>query len=181
MKQGKWKRHATAVPCASEWKLTDGFNTARRCTCSYCRMRGAVAVSANVGSITFDAGEEALTVYRFNTDAAQHNFCSRCGIYTHHRRRSNPNQYGVNVACLKGVSPFDFADVPVIDGVNHPADHGRGMKSSATCALFAPKTVLSRAELGRTPTGDVKQAWRGSESDNSVLAPDVVIEPGYST
>ena len=26
-------------------KLTDGFNTARRCTCSYCRMRGAVAGS----------------------------------------------------------------------------------------------------------------------------------------
>jgi len=24
------------------------------------------------------------------------------------------------------VSPFDFADVPVIDGVNHPADQGRG-------------------------------------------------------
>jgi hypothetical protein len=107
-------------------KLTDGFNTARRCTCSYCRMRGAVAVSADVGSITFDAGEEALTVYRFNTGVAQHYFCSRCGIYTHHRRRSNPNQYGVNVACLKAVSPFDFADVPVIDGVNHPADHGRG-------------------------------------------------------
>jgi hypothetical protein len=107
-------------------KLTDGFNTARRCTCSYCRMRGAVAVSADVGSITFDAGEEALTVYRFNTGVAQHYFCSRCGIYTHHRRRSNPNQYGVNVACLKAVSPFDFDDVPVIDGVNHPADHGRG-------------------------------------------------------
>src|SRR5580704_4363751 len=67
-------------------KLTDGFNTARRCTCSYCRMRGAIAVSADVGGITFDAGEEALTVYRFNTGAAQHYFCSRCGIYTHHRR-----------------------------------------------------------------------------------------------
>lgn len=46
-------------------KLTDGFNTARRCTCSYCRMRGAVAVSADIGGITFDTGEEALTVYRF--------------------------------------------------------------------------------------------------------------------
>jgi hypothetical protein len=76
--------------------------------------------------ITFYAGEEALTGYRFNTGVAQHYFCSRCGIYTHHRRRSNPSQYGVNVACLKGVSPFDFTDVPVIDGVNHPADHGRG-------------------------------------------------------
>jgi hypothetical protein len=37
-------------------------------------MRGAVAVSADVGGITFDAGEEALTVYRFNTGAAQHYF-----------------------------------------------------------------------------------------------------------
>ena len=43
-------------------KLTDGFNTARRCTCSYCRMRGAVAVSADVGQIRFDAGEDALQV-----------------------------------------------------------------------------------------------------------------------
>src|SRR5215475_11148338 len=105
-------------------KLTDGFNTARRCTCSYCRMRGAVAVSANVGGITFDAGEDALTVYRFNTGTAQHYFCSRCGIYTHHRRRSNPNEYGINAACLEGISPFDFAEVTVVDGVNHPSDRG---------------------------------------------------------
>jgi hypothetical protein len=107
-------------------KLTDGFKTARRCTCSYCRMRGAVAVSADIGGISFQAGEEALTLYRFNTGVAQHYFCSKCGIYTHHRRRSNPNQYGVNVACLKGVSPFDFDDVPVIDGINHPKDNGAG-------------------------------------------------------
>jgi hypothetical protein len=107
-------------------KLLDGLTTARRCTCSYCRMRGAVAVSAEAGGISFLAGEEALTLYRFNTGVAEHYFCSRCGIYTHHRRRSNPNQYGVNVACLAGVSPFDFADIPVIDGINHPSDRGRG-------------------------------------------------------
>jgi hypothetical protein len=104
--------------------LTDGFNTIRRCTCSYCRMRGAVAVSANVGNIDFLTGEEALTLYQFNTRVAQHYFCSKCGIYTHHRRRSNPNQCGINVACLEGISPFDFADVPVIDGTNHPTDRG---------------------------------------------------------
>lgn len=104
--------------------LTDGFKTIRRCTCSYCRMRGAVAVSANAGNITFIAGQDALTLYQFNTRVAEHYFCSKCGIYTHHRRRSNPNQYGINAACLKGVSPFDFEDVPVIDGVNHPTDQG---------------------------------------------------------
>jgi hypothetical protein len=107
-------------------KLIDGFNTARRCNCSYCRMRGAVAVSANVGDISVYAGNDALTLYQFNTRTAEHYFCSKCGIYTHHRRRSNPNQYGVNVACLEGVSPFDFAEVPVIDGTNHPTDRGRG-------------------------------------------------------
>jgi hypothetical protein len=106
-------------------KLTDGLNTARRCTCSFCRMRGAVAVSANLDGITFLQGEDVLSLYQFNTGTAKHYFCSRCGIYTHHQRRSNPNQYGVNAACLEGVSPFDFDEVPVLDGVNHPAD-GKG-------------------------------------------------------
>lgn len=105
-------------------ELSDGLNTARRCTCSYCRMRGAVAVSAELGGIRFIKGEDVLTSYRFNTGAAQHFFCSRCGIYTHHQRRSNPAQYGVNVACFDGVSPFDFLEVPVLDGTAHPSDTG---------------------------------------------------------
>lgn len=107
-------------------RLTDGLHTARRCSCSYCRMRGAIAVSADLADIEILAGEEALTLYQFNTQAARHYFCARCGIYTHHQRRSNPHQYGVNVACLAGLSPFDFAEVPVYDGVAHPSDKGAG-------------------------------------------------------
>jgi len=42
-------------------KLSDGLNTARRCNCSYCRMRGAVVVSADLGDISFESGEAALT------------------------------------------------------------------------------------------------------------------------
>ena len=106
-------------------RLSDGFKTIRRCTCSYCRMRGAVAVSAELGGLRFERGEDRLTSYRFNTGAARHFFCSVCGIYTHHQRRSNPNQFGVNVACLDGVSPFDFTEVPVFDGVRHPNDTGQ--------------------------------------------------------
>ena len=69
-------------------KLSDGLRTARRCNCSYCRMRGAVAVSAELGDISFESGEDALTLYRFNTGAAEHYFCSRCGIYTQHLHAS---------------------------------------------------------------------------------------------
>ena len=72
--------------------------------------------------MTIEAGEEALSVYRFNTMTAKHYFCAHCGIYTHHQRRSDPSQYGVNVACLAGISPFDFDEVPVNDGINHPSD-----------------------------------------------------------
>ena len=105
-------------------KLSDGLHTARRCTCSYCRMRGAIAVSAQLGDIRFVQGEDNLSLYQFNTKAALHYFCKTCGIYTHHQRRSNPAQFGINVACLAGVSPFDFAEVPVMEGGAHPSDSG---------------------------------------------------------
>jgi hypothetical protein len=115
-----------------EATLSDGFNTIRRCTCSFCRMRGAVAVSAEMGGVTILEGEDMLTSYRFNTGTAEHFFCSRCGIYTHHQRRSNTQQYGVNVACLDGISPFDFPEVPVFDGVNHPKDSGGPARLAGT-------------------------------------------------
>lgn len=110
-------------------RLTDGLHTARRCNCSYCRMRGAVAVSANVADVEITAGLEALTLYQFNTMEAKHYFCSKCGIYTHHQRRSNPQQCGVNVACLEGISPFDFDEVPVNEGRSHPRDAGAGSRA----------------------------------------------------
>jgi hypothetical protein len=105
-----------------------GLNSARRCTCSICRMRGAVAVSAPLEDFQVTAGADRLSEYRFNTGTARHFFCSTCGIYTHHKRRSDPSLYGINAACLQGVSPFDFAEVPVVDGVNHVRDSDPGGK-----------------------------------------------------
>lgn len=123
------EKYKAACHCGSvqfEVQLSDGLNTIRRCTCSYCRMRGAVAASARLDGIKFIKGEELLTLYQFNTKTAKHYFCSTCGIYTHHQRRSNPNQLGINVSCLEGVSPFDFSEVVVSDGVNHPSDTDSG-------------------------------------------------------
>ena len=103
--------------------LTQGFASARRCTCSICRMRGAVAVTSTPADFELTQGEEQLGTYRFNTGAAEHHFCRHCGIYTHHKRRSNPNELGINVACLDGISPCDFDEVIVFDGDRHPADN----------------------------------------------------------
>lgn len=104
--------------------LSDGITTARRCDCSLCARRGAVAVSAPRDGITYTKGEDKLTCYQFNTRVAEHYFCSVCGIYTHHRRRSNPDEIGVNLACLEGKTPF-LPAVIVNDGINHPNDVGQ--------------------------------------------------------
>ncbi|KRB55378.1 aldehyde-activating protein [Rhizobium sp. Root708] len=125
------QQHDAACHCGAvrfRVRLADEFNTIRRCTCSYCRMRGAIAASADLSDIEFVQGEDNLTRYQFHTGTAKHYFCKTCGIYTHHQRRSNTSQFGINVACIEGVSPFDFAEVPVSDGVSHPSDTGAGPK-----------------------------------------------------
>jgi hypothetical protein len=106
--------------------LAEGLDNVRRCNCSLCRMRGAVVATALVGDLTVTAGEASLRLYQFNTMQAKHYFCSVCGIYIYHQRRSNPGQLSVNVACLEGVSPFDFATVPVYDGVTYHNDRAGG-------------------------------------------------------
>lgn len=119
--------HDAACHCGAvrfRVRLADGFASARRCTCSYCRMRGAIAVSARLADVEFLAGADNLTTYQFNTGAAKHYFCKTCGIYTHHQRRSDPTLFGINLACLEGVSPFDLPEVPVMDGIAHPSDTG---------------------------------------------------------
>ena len=107
-----------------ELDLPDGIVDARRCNCSMCRRRGAVVASVPLSGIRIVQGDDSLALYQFNTHTAKHYFCKRCGIYTHHQRRSVPTEYGYNVGCLEGVDPFELRSVPTLDGVHHPADRG---------------------------------------------------------
>ena len=122
-------------------KLTQGFASARRCTCSICRMRGAVAATSTPLEFNITAGADKLSKYQFNSRVAEHYFCRICGIYTHHKRRSNPSELGVNIACLDGVSPFDFPAVPVNDGNRHPADDPKHETYLAGVLRFEPVPV----------------------------------------
>ena len=87
-----------------------------------CRRRGAIVASTPLAGLRILRGAESLALYQFNTCTAEHYFCSNCGIYTHHRRRSNPEEYGINVGCLEGVDPHRLRDIELLDGVNHPSD-----------------------------------------------------------
>lgn len=103
-------------------KLTDGLNTIRRCDCSYCMRRQAAPVTALVGDVEVVKGADNLTLYQWGTGTAKHYFCKTCGIYTHHQRRSNPEECGVNAANIEGVNVRELEPIKWNDGVNHPSD-----------------------------------------------------------
>jgi len=118
-------KHLASCHCGAvvlELSLPNGIEKPRRCDCSICRRKGAIVGSVPLAGLKIIKGENVLKCYEFNTKTAKHYFCSVCGIYTHHQRRSNPNEYGYNLGCLEGVNPYELGDVPVCDGVNHPAD-----------------------------------------------------------
>ena len=118
-------QHKSTCHCGAvelQLDLPDGVVNPRRCDCSICRRKGAIVASVPLSGITIVKGHDVLKLYQFNSNTAKHYFCSICGIYTHHQRRSNPQEYGYNVGCLEGVNPFDIPDVPTNDGVQHPAD-----------------------------------------------------------
>ena len=69
-------------------------------------------------------GEDKIKTYKFNTEVAKHYFCSNCGVYTHHQRRSNPNTFGINVGCIDEIDPQELFKLKVVisDGHNHVMD-----------------------------------------------------------
>lgn len=118
--------HRASCHCGAvqlELDLPNGLVELRRCDCSLCRRRGAIVASVPLDGLRILAGEDQLSLYQFGTHTAKHYFCSQCGIYTHHQRRSKPHEYGFNVGCLEGVNPYELVEVPVLHGVRHPADH----------------------------------------------------------
>lgn len=121
-------KHQASCHCGAvvlELSLPRGIENPRRCDCSICRRKGAIVGSVALDGVRIIQGEDALKLYQFNTQTAKHYFCGHCGIYTHHQRRSAPDEYGYNIGCLEGVNPFELGDVVTNDGVNHPADRNQ--------------------------------------------------------
>lgn len=119
------EHHTATCHCGAvelRLQLPNGIVEPRRCDCSMCRRRGAIAATVAEDGLQVVRGGEQLRLYQFNTHVAEHWFCGVCGIYTHHRRRSNPREFGYNVGCLEGINPFALGEVPTNDGVHHPAD-----------------------------------------------------------
>ena len=100
-----------------ELKLIKGIEDLVRCNCSLCKRRGSIMAKINLKNLKIKKGQDKLSVYKFGRKRhAEHFFCSICGIYTHHRSYTNPENYEFNVACIDTVDTFKYKDIRVFDG-----------------------------------------------------------------
>ena len=99
-----------------EVTIKDGLKNLRRCNCSLCRRKGIIMADIDATDIRILRGENKLTAYQWNTKIAKHWFCSICGIYTHHKKRSVPIGYGINIACLEDIDPFEAGEIRIANG-----------------------------------------------------------------
>src|SRR3954465_12734658 len=95
---------------AVTFRIETDFPELTTCDCSICRRKNALMVKVHESRFRLLQGESALRLYEFHTMTAKHYFCGTCGIYPFHRKRMQPDHYGVNVFCLDGFEP---AGIPV--------------------------------------------------------------------
>jgi hypothetical protein len=98
---------------AVKFEVTTPLSPAGRCNCSLCRRKGALMTPFfSEENLRILAGEDALTLYQFNSGVAKHYFCKHCGIYPFHQTRKDRKLWRANIGCLDNVDPYALpADV----------------------------------------------------------------------
>lgn len=94
------------------------------CNCSICAKSGNIHVIVPASRFELVQGEAALTRYTFNTGAAQHFFCSVCGVKSYYIPRSNPDGFAVTWRCLDEWESLEVTVNP-FDGQNWEANAGK--------------------------------------------------------
>ncbi|MDT9598441.1 GFA family protein [Sphingosinicella rhizophila] len=87
------------------------------CNCSICTATGFRHLIVPHSAFTLLSGEDKLTSYRFGTGAANHLFCSVCGVKSFYQPRSHPDAWSVNFNTLDDASGLSVS-IRRFDGRN---------------------------------------------------------------
>ena len=109
-------KYTGSCHCGSiKFEIDSDLEKIVQCNCSICIKRNAKMIMIPKENFLLLEGSENLSLYQFNTDIAKHFFCKKCGIYTHHNRKSDPNGMGVNLGCIEDLDSMEF-DAIQFDG-----------------------------------------------------------------
>ena len=109
-------KHKGSCHCKKiEFEVETNLEKIVQCNCSICIRRNAKMIMIPKENFTLTKGESDLVLYQFNSNIAKHYFCMKCGIYTHHNRKSDPNGMGVNLGCIEELDATEY-DPIAFDG-----------------------------------------------------------------
>ena len=109
-------KHKGSCHCKNiEFEVETNLEKIVQCNCSICIRRNAKMIMIPKENFTLTKGESNLVLYQFNSNIAKHYFCMKCGIYTHHNRKSDPNGMGVNLGCIEELDATEY-DPIAFDG-----------------------------------------------------------------
>ena len=137
---------------AVRFRVTADLGAAEICNCSICTMKGFLLLVVPQERFELVRGDGALSVYRFNTGVAKHEFCRQCGIHPFYVPRSDPDKIDVNVRCLDGVDPA---------GLRPRFFDGRNWEASMAVRGPAPVPPAAERTCGEELASDaeVPRAW----------------------
>ena len=80
-------------------------------------------INVPIKNLLVVGGSEFTRAYHFNTGTSTHFFCILVGIHTHHKSRSTPGLFCVNISCINGINIMEYGHKVInFDGINQPRD-----------------------------------------------------------
>ena len=109
------KYHGSCHCQSVQFEIESDLEKVVQCNCSICIRRNAKMIMVPKENFTLTKGEGDVALYQFNSNVAKHYFCKKCGIYTHHNRKSDPKGMGVNLGCIDELDATKY-DAMSFDG-----------------------------------------------------------------
>ena len=82
-------------------------------------MKSIIMKSIPKDAFVLESSIDFLGEYVWNKKIAKHYFCNKCGVYTHHIRRRDPEQISVNLMCVDDILIPENTVINLIDGASH--------------------------------------------------------------
>lgn len=87
------------------------------CNCSICAMKRNDHFVVPDSKFELLSGSDSLTTYTFGSHTAQHMFCSKCGVQSFYKPRSNPDGMAITVFCVDP-DTIESVETRCFDGQN---------------------------------------------------------------
>jgi len=108
--------HRGSCHCgAISFSVEGDFEQVMECNCSHCSRKGYLLWQVERDKVAVNAGDAAISTYRFNRHVIEHCFCGNCGCapFGFGTAPDGRQLAAINIRCLEGVNLSSVKRVPV--------------------------------------------------------------------